>query len=762
LKQAAQRDPRLGAQGKTVPDPAGVLREFIRRRFPASRGKPFDPRAPLGDSDFLWLLGSLSELHHLPFDAALALERHPAPHDIAALLHALEELGLDTEWAAADAPGAVLPPFVAFAGPSRPGVAADGADQDNADPALVTAVLVVGSDRVQSDTARLLYFQPHDKMPRQVSMDEFLARFEASVLRVRPAVRTLDDPDAARETTHRFGFRWFWPELRRHRAIFRDVLLASFAIQMLGLGLPLFTQIVIDKVIAHRTLSTLAVVGVGMALFTGFSALLSWLRQYLLIHTGNRIDAVLAARVFAHLLHLPMPYFLHRSTGVLVARLQGVETVREFVTGAAIGLLLDLPFMLVFLTVMFIYSWQLALLVVVMLGIVALLSLVFAPTLRERLNRQFLLGARNQAFVTEHLAGMETVKSLRMEPRLTRRHGDLLAEYLQAGFETRRLSSTYQVLAQTIEQAQALAILIVGALLVMRETGFTIGMLVAFQMFAGRLAQPVLNLVGLYLQFQQVAIAVRRLGDILDAPREPHALTPARGADKPGRIEISRLGFRHGPELPWLYRDLDLAIAPGSCIALMGASGCGKSTLARLLLGFVLPVEGAIRIDGVDTRHLAANELRAYFGVVPQETILFSGTVYDNLVAAHPQANFEDVVNACKLAEIHDFIEQLPNGYQTGIGERGAGLSGGQKQRIAIARALLKRPKVLIFDEATSNLDPATAEAFARTVNRLKGMATMIFIAHQLPKGLQVDAVVRLDRAGTPTQLEQRDMGENT
>jgi subfamily B ATP-binding cassette protein HlyB/CyaB len=393
---------------------------------------------------------------------------------------------------------------------------------------------------------------------------------------------------------------------------------------------------------------------------------------------------------------------------------------------------------------MFFYSWQLTLIAVALIALLAGLSFAITPILSTRLNKQFMLGARNQSFLTEYVAGMETVKALQMEPQLETRYGDYLAGYLDANYQTRSLANTYQTVSNLLEQFQTLAILVVGALLVMNNDGFTIGMLVAFQMFSSRLSQPVLRLTSLYQEFQQASIAVKRLGDLMDCPPEPHTLVPTRRTQVEGRIEITGLGFRYADTQPWLYRGLNLIIPPGKTVALMGPSGCGKSTLSKLLLGFLMPAEGVIKIDGVDTRFLSANELRNSFGVVPQETILFSGTVYDNLIAAAPHASFEDVETACRMAEIHDHIQSLSQGYQTEIGEKGAGLSGGQKQRIAIARALLKRPKILIFDEATSNLDPITAEAFAKTINQLKGHATMIFITHQLPKSLQVDGMVQL------------------
>jgi subfamily B ATP-binding cassette protein HlyB/CyaB len=493
------------------------------------------------------------------------------------------------------------------------------------------------------------------------------------------------------------------------------------------------------------------------------------MRQYLVLHTGNRVDAVLGHSVFRHLFRLPLPYFEARQTGVLVARLNAVEQIREFVSGAAVALLLDCPFLFVFLAAMFWYSWKLTLVALAVLLAIVLLSVAVTPLFRARLNHQFLTGARNTAFVTEYVSGMATVKSLQMEPVLEERYGGLLAQYLAAGFQTRSLANSYNVAANALEQLMTLGILVFGALLVMDSAAlaalggatFTIGMLVAFQMFASRLSQPMLRLVGLWQQFQQAEIALRRLGDIMDMPAEPHTLVPRRagGADaRAGRIELQLVSFRYSDKYPWLLRNLDLVIQPGQLTVLVGPSGCGKSTLAKLLLGFYPPTDGRILIEGQDTRSMSANELRAAFGVVPQETTLFSGSVYDNLQMANPQADFGQIVTACRMAEIHEFIEALPQGYQTPLGEHGVGLSGGQRQRIAIARAILKNPRVLVFDEATSNLDAPTAESFAQTVNQLKGKVSMLFIAHHLPRGLKVDEVIQFGGGGV-TSLRGLDDG---
>ncbi|HEX7635489.1 MAG TPA: peptidase domain-containing ABC transporter [Noviherbaspirillum sp.] len=556
--------------------------------------------------------------------------------------------------------------------------------------------------------------------------------------------KAVKDQDGAIDEQGRFGFKWFIPELLKHKRVWRDVLIASLIIQLLALGTPLFTQVVIDKVVVHRTQSTLAVIGIGLAVFMLFTMLLSWVRQYLVLHTGNRVDAVLGSAVFNHLFKLPPRYFEHRPTGVIAARLHGVETIREFVAGAVVTLILDLPFLLIFVGIMLYYSVSLTAVALALIGGIVILSLVMAPIFRARLNRQFLLAARNQAFITEYVSGLETVKSLQMEPQLSARYGDYLAEYLQAGFSMKQIANTYNVAANGLEQLMSLLILVVGAWTVMNSSKFTIGMLIAFQMFASRVSQPMLRLVGLWQQFQQANLSVQRLGDIMNAPAEPYSILPSRLRESKGKIEIEELSFRYGDNLPYLYQGFHLTVQPGKVVAIMGPSGSGKSTLAKLLQGFYVPAGGQIKLDGNDIRYLSANELRHYFGVVPQETVLFSGTIYDNLLMANPHATFEQVAHACRMAEIHDVVEKLPQGYQTEIGERGVGLSGGQKQRLAIARALLKQPKILVFDEATSSLDATTAEHFAATINQLKGKVTMLFITHALPKSLVVDEIVRI------------------
>lgn len=742
-----------------------MLRHVLNLVSRSRQGSKSISRSNLEPAHLTWALGSICALNRVPFDAELLLKQFPPPHTSDTLIQAARALGFRIKLAQksvaelADMPVpclALLSSETVVADeqegepddsqetpaddtsaqetPSEPTEEVDAPTLPGAEPALITEVTA----------ERITYFAAGTNTPLELTQEDFSDRYVGAVFLIARERPEVSDPDADEEKEG-FGFSWFVPELLKHKKVWREVLLGSLVIQLLALGTPLFTQTVIDKVVVHRTESTLIVIGIGMVVFMIFSVVLSWVRQYLVLHTGNRVDAVLAAHVFDHLFKLPPRYFEQRPTGVIAARLQGVETIREFIASAAVTLVLDLPFLFIFVAIMFWYSVTLTLIVLAILAVITGISLVLAPMFQAQLNQQFLLGARNQAFLTEYVAGVETVKSLQMEPQLKHRYSDYLADYLSATFKTRQLGNTYNMSATALEQLMSLLILVMGAWIVMTSVDFTIGMLVAFQMFASRVSQPMMRLVGLWQQFQQASLSVKRLGDLMNAPTEPYAVLPSRLTEGKGQIEIEGLAFRHNEKLPFLYRDFNLSVPPGSTVSIMGPSGSGKSTFAKILQGFYMPSDGRVRIDGIDIQNLSANELRHYFGVVPQETVLFSGTIYDNLLAANPHATFEQIVHACKLAEVHEVVEALPNGYQNEIGERGSGLSGGQRQRLAIARALLKRPKILIFDEATSALDPQTAEHFAATINQLRGKVTMLFITHALPKNLQVDEVVRID-----------------
>lgn len=729
-----------------------MLRRLLNRLvYVLSQGRP-DPvpaSCSFSVADVVWAMGSFCAINRKPFDSELLIKQFPPPYSADFFIHAARALGFKIKRIECDSQTVgsltlpclvILQELQADHSEQTTGEHSDSSPESSVSDGQHRPAIVV-----QTNNNGVVLFEAGTNSPKSLTYAEFTARYSGTVFQLTLESEGARDPDSVAVTRASFGFRWFVPELLKHKRVWRDVLIASLIIQLLALGTPLFTQVIIDKVVVHHADSTLIVVAVGLAVFMLFSALLTWVRQYLVLHTGNRVDAVLGSAVFEHLFKLPPRYFEHRPTGVIAARLHGVETIREFVASAAVTLVLDFPFLLIFVGIMFYYSVTLTLMALALIGTIVILSAIVSPIFRTRLNEQFLLGARNQAFITEYVAGLETVKSLQMEPQLKTRYSDYLAEYMRSGFRMKQIANTYNVTANGLEQLMTLLILVVGAYTVMKSgTEFTIGMLIAFQMFAGRLSQPVLRLVGLWQQFQQASLSVKRLGDIMNAPTEPYSVLPSRFRQGRGQIEIENVSFRYGEQLPFLYQDLNIAVTPGKIVAIMGPSGSGKSTLAKLLQGFYVPAGGQIKLDGTDIRHLSANELRNYFGVVPQETVLFSGTLYDNLLMANPHATFDQVARACRMAEIHDVIEKLPQGYQTAIGERGVGLSGGQRQRLAIARALLKQPKILIFDEATSSLDPATAEHFAATINQLKGKATMLFITHALPRNLHVDEIIRI------------------
>jgi len=698
-----------------------------------------DPAArvdsPLAPADVLWAIGSLCNLHRRPFDAAAHARRAPPPHTLATLAEGLREAGFEVRVTRAG-PGALgrlaLPCIALLRAAAGTG---DGAQSACAVHAVRPALVVAASQD------RVVWFPAGARAPTEAAADAFAGQATGVSILVRPR-GDASDGDPAGGPADAFGFRTVLAELARHRGVVRDVLAASLALHLTALALPLASQAVIDKVIVNRATGTLAVVGVALALLIGFSAALAWLRQYLVIHTGTRVDAALGSRVYSHLLRVPLGFFERRPVGVLVARMNGVETVREFLSGAAVTVALDVPFALVFVVVMAFYSVPLTLVTLAAVAALAVLSLVVAPPLQRRLNDQFLAGARTQALATEAVGGIETVKALELESVFARRYDDALATWLRAGFATRQLANGYQAVAGALEQALSAAILCAGAWLVMRGDDFTIGMLVAFQMFATRVSQPVLRLAGLWQQFQQAAIAVRRLADVMDVPPEPRSGAASARRDA-ARLSFAGLGFRHG-EGPWLMRGLDLDVAAGECVVITGPSGCGKSTLCRLAAGFAFPCEGAVRLDGRDTRALASDELRGALGVVPQETVLFAGTVLENLLLAHPHASQGEVERACRRAGIHDAVAALPDGYRTRLGERGIGLSGGQKQRLALARALLRAPRLLLLDEPMSQLDAGAAAEVGATISALKGTTTVVVVSHVVPPTLAADRVVRL------------------
>ncbi|GJE70235.1 type I secretion system permease/ATPase [Methylorubrum podarium] len=563
---------------------------------------------------------------------------------------------------------------------------------------------------------------------------------------------------------HRFGFAWFLAAATRFKALFGEVLAVSFVIQLLGLVTPLFFQVVVDKVLVHKGLTTLDVLVLGLVAVTAFEALLGYLRTYLFAHTTSRLDAVLGARVFGHLLALPIAYFGARPTGQTVARMRELENIRQFLTSSAMTLTVDLVFSVLFLAVMLVYSPFLTLIVVLGLPLHAALSLTLTPLLRGRVDEKFRRGAAQQAFLVESLAGIETLKAMAVEPQARRRFDEGLAAYIAASFRVVALAAAGSQAIQFVAKLTTAAVLWFGAHAVM-EGRLTIGALVAFNMLAGQVNQPVLRLAQLWQDFQQFRLSVERLGDILNTPTElGQASTRQDLPPLAGAIRFEGVSFRYRPDGPEILRGVDLAIRPGEVVGVVGRSGSGKSTLTRLIQRLHGPERGKVLVDGIDLALMDPVWLRRQVGVVLQENVLFARTVRENIALADPSLPMERVIAVAQLAGAHDFILELPQGYDTVLEERGANLSGGQRQRIAIARALATDPRILIFDEATSALDYESERIIQANMRAICRGRTVLVVAHRLSTVRGADRILVMERGqlaeeGCHTDLAARPGG---
>jgi subfamily B ATP-binding cassette protein HlyB/CyaB len=542
----------------------------------------------------------------------------------------------------------------------------------------------------------------------------------------------------------RFDFTWFIPAVVRYRLLLLETLAISFILQLFGLVSPLMFQVVMDKVLVNRTYSTLAVVGVALFISSTFEILLTGLRNYVFSHTTNRIDVELGARLFRHLVALPLSYFTARRVGDTVARVRELENIRSFLTGQALTAVIDLFFSIVFLSVMCIYSVWLTLIVVVSLPVYAGISTMLVPVLRQRLNEKFARGADNQAFLVETVSGVETVKSLAVEPQFTKKWETQLAAYVASGFRVTTLGNVGQQLIQYVGKLVSLATLLLGAKLVI-DGRLTVGGLIAFNMMSQRVAAPVLRLAQLWQDFQQVGISMSRLGDILNTRTE---LVQSRQSQPPirGAISFENIRFRYRPDGAPILDGVSLDIRAGQVIGVVGRSGSGKSTLTKLLQRLYVAEQGTVRIDGADLALADPAWLRRQIGVVLQENLVFNRPVRENIALTDPGAPMAAIIRAAQLAGAHDFICELKEGYDTIVGEHGANLSGGQRQRLAIARALLTNPRILIFDEATSALDFETERVIQNNMKAMCAGRTVIVIAHRLTAVRHADQIIAMDR----------------
>jgi len=547
------------------------------------------------------------------------------------------------------------------------------------------------------------------------------------------------------DLTRRFDVTWFLGAVHKYRGLLSEVLLASFFVQLFALISPLFFQVVIDKVLVHRSMGTLDVLVVGLVAIAIFETVLGILRTYLFAHTTNRIDVELGARLFRHLLALPMAYFQARRVGDSVARVRELENIRNFLTGSALTLVIDLFFALVFVGVMFFYAPSLAWVVIGSFPFYIAISAGVTPLFRHRLSEKFQRSAENQAFLVESVTGIETLKAMAVEPQMQRRWEEQLAGYVSASFRVLSLGNTASQGVQLVSKVATAALLYFGARLVI-DGSLSVGELVAFNMLAGRVSAPVLRLAQIWQDFHQARLSIHRLGDILNTTPEPtYATGRARLPAIKGGIRFDHVSFRYRLDGPQVLHDVTFDIPAGQTVGIVGPSGSGKSTFAKLVQRLYLPESGRVLIDGMDLAMADPAWLRRQVGVVLQESVLFNRSVRDNIALADPALPMERVIAAARLAGAHDFILELPEGYDTVVGERGSTLSGGQRQRIAIARAVVGDPRILIFDEATSALDYESERVIQQNMQAIARGRTVLVIAHRLSTVRAMDRIITLD-----------------
>jgi subfamily B ATP-binding cassette protein HlyB/CyaB len=560
------------------------------------------------------------------------------------------------------------------------------------------------------------------------------------------------------DLARRFDITWFLGAIAKYRNLLIEVLAASFFLQIFALASPLVFQVVIDKVLVHRSLSTLDVLVAAFLAISLFETVLGALRTYIFSHTTNRIDVELGARLFRHLLALPIAYFQARRVGDSVARVRELENIRNFLTGSALTLAIDLFFTFVFLATMFVYSSLLTWIVIGSFPIYVAVSAVTTPIFRERLDEKFKRGAENQAFLVENVTGIETLKSMAVEPQMQRRWEEQLAAYVSASFRVTNLGNIASQSVQLISKLVTALTLYFGARLVI-DGSLTVGELVAFNMLAGRVNQPILRLAQVWQDFQQARLSIDRLGDILNTTAEPtynssRSTIPALS----GAIRFEHVSFRYRVDGSEILHDVDFEIHPGQVVGIVGPSGSGKSTVAKLVQRLYVPERGKVIIDGIDLAMIDPAWLRRQIGVVSQENMLFNATVRENIALADPAMSMEKVISAAKLAGAHEFILELAEGYDTIVGERGNSLSGGQRQRIAIARALVTDPRILIFDEATSALDYESERIIQDNMRQIVEGRTALVIAHRLSTVRRADRIITIEQGrvvedGTHDQL---------
>ena len=588
---------------------------------------------------------------------------------------------------------------------------------------------------IKKEEGKALTLTPLENHPVAHKIEDLQAQMKDEMLIIRHKMMN-DDV--------KFGFKWFFNEIFKYKKIIGQVLLGSFVVQLFGLVTPLFTQVILDKVLVNRTLATLDVLAFAFVIVAIFELCLNLSRNYIFIHTTNKIDAKLGAKLFKHLFRLYYVYFENRQVGNIAARVRELDRIREFITDKSVSVLIDAFFSTVFLAIMFVYSPKLTFISLGFLGIIAIIYVLITPELRVRLEDKFQMGAHSNSYLVESITGVQTVKSLAIEGSMFKKWEEKLGKYLKSSFNLAIMGNFTGSICGFLQKGMTIAILYVGVMLVI-ENKLTIGQLIAFQMFSGQFAAPMLRLVGLWNEFQQTLLAVDRIGDILNSPIEVQSGNAITLNYVNGDIKIENLSFRYNVEAPMVLKNINLEIKAGQKIGFVGRSGSGKSTIAKLIQRLYYTTEGTIFIDGIDIRNINPVWLRTNIGIVLQENFLFSGTIRDNIALPRPNVPMEGIVQVAQIAGAHEFISKMPKGYDTEVGERGSSLSGGQKQRIAIARALISNPRILIFDEATSALDYESERIIRDNMAMISKGRTTIIIAHRLSTIKDCDLIVCFD-----------------
>jgi ATP-binding cassette, subfamily B, bacterial HlyB/CyaB len=557
----------------------------------------------------------------------------------------------------------------------------------------------------------------------------------------------------------RFTLAWFWPAVLRHRKVLIEVLIASFVIQLFALANPLVTQLIIDKVLVQNSVGTLNVLGILLIGVAIFEALLSSFRTYLFVDTTNRIDLALGAEVIDHLLRLPLRYFEKRPVGELSTRVNELENIRQFLTGTALTVVLDAVFSVVYIAVMVFYSWLLTLVALATVPLFALMTLLVSPIIRRQTRTKAEHNAKTQSYLVEVVSGIQTVKAQNIELKSRWQWQERYARYVSAGFSAVVTSTTAGAMSSFLNKLSSLLLLWVGAYLVLQGT-LTLGELIAFRIIAGYTTSPLLRLIQLWQNFQETALSLERLADILDHPQEVNpddrANIPMPSIEGTVRYEDVSFSFKDGG--PMQLQHVHLNIPSGTFVGVVGQSGSGKSTLVKLLMRLYAPSSGQILLDDYDVSKVELYSLRQQIGMVLQDSLLFDGTVQENIALTRPDATAEEIVEAAKVAYAHDFIMQLDQGYNSRVGERGSTLSGGQRQRIAIARTVLQNPQLLILDEATSALDYLAERQVCENLAQVFKNRTVFFITHRLKSLQTADVIFMMDQGkvveqGTHTEL---------